>query len=295
LEDDVEDIPDYINILNYLFVAVYMFSVPLETTRGAIIQTLSHLNLMGRALLANFVIVPILGFGIAYCLDLPPQIRTGFLLLAMAPGGLLALQFARVSRGNRVFAAALLFVFCLLAILITPMFVYLFFPREGAGRLPFGWLTMMLLLLVVAPLIVGRVLQKLIPDQAPTLGLWLGRLSIVIFIIAAVTAGRYKSPAIKLMGTNGIAAIVLLILGAWAVGWLLGGPEIRNRKVLAISSSMRNIGVCVPIASNYFTGAEVTVPMLAFSGIMIPMNMVFALVIGRMLRDPIDTQKTPNT
>jgi BASS family bile acid:Na+ symporter len=280
----VEDIPAYINMLNYLFVAVYMFSVPLETTRGAIIQTLGHLNLMGRALLANLVIIPILGFVIAFCLDLPPQIRTGFLLLAVAPGGLLALQFARVSKGNRVFAATLLFVFCLLAILITPLFVY-FFPREGEGRLPFGWLTMMLLLLVVAPLIVGRVLQKLIPDQAPKLGLWLGRLSIVIFIIAAVTAGRYKSPAIKLMGTNGIAAIVVLILAAWAVGWLLGGPEIRNRKVLAISSSMRNIGVCLPIASNYFTGTEVTVPMLAFSGIMIPMNMVFALVIGRMSRD----------
>jgi bile acid:Na+ symporter, BASS family len=295
LEDDVEAIPAYINVLNYLFVAIYMFSVPLETTRGAISQTLGDLNLIGRALLANFVIIPILGFVIAYCLDLPPLIRTGFLLLVMAPGGLLALQFARISNGNRVFAAALLFVFCLLAIFITPLFVYLFFPREGEGRLPFGWLTMMLLLLVVAPLIVGRVLQKLIPDQAPTLGLWLGRLSIVIFIIAAVTAGRYKSPAIKLMGTNGIAAIVVLILGAWAVGWLLGGPEIRNRKVLAISSSMRNIGVCLPIASNYFTGTEVTVPMLAFSGIMIPMNMVLSLVLGRMLRDPTDTQKTPNT
>jgi bile acid:Na+ symporter, BASS family len=281
----VEKFPAYINVLNYLFVAIYMFSVPLETTRGEIIKTLGHLNLMGRALLANFVIIPILGFVIAFCLDLPPQIRTGFLLLAIAPGGLLALQFARVSKGNRVFAAALLFVFCLLAILITPLFVYLFFPREGEGRLPFGWLTMMLSLLVVAPLIVGRLLQKLIPEQAPKLGLWLGRLSIVIFIIAAVTAGRYKSPAIKLMGMNGIAAIVVLILGAWAVGWLLGGPEIRNRKVLAISSSMRNIGVCLPIASSYFAGTEVTVPMLAFSGIMIPMNMVFAVVAGRMLRE----------
>ena len=281
----MEDIPAYINVLNYLFVAVYMFSVPLETTRGAIIEALGHLNLMGRALLANFVIIPILGFVIAYCLDLPPQIRTGFFLLAMAPGGMLALQFARISKGNRVFAAALLFVFCLLAILVMPTLVLWFFPREEAGSSPFMWLIVMLLLLVVVPAVAGRALQKLIPDQAPKLGLWLGRLSIVIFIIAAVAAGKYKSPAIKLMGTNGIEAIVLLIFGAWAVGWLLGGPEIRNRKVLAISSSMRNIGVCLPIASNYFTGTEVTVPMLAFSGIMIPMNMVFALVTGRMLRD----------
>ena len=279
----MEEIPEYINLLSYLFVVVYMFSVPLESTRGEIIGYLKDFNLMRRALLANFVIIPILGFIIARFFDLPPDIRIGFLLLAMAPGGLLALQFARVAKGNRVFAAALLLVFCLLAILITPLFVYWFFPREGAGRLPFGWLTMMLFLLIVVPLVVGRALQRIIPEHAPKLGLWLGRLSIIIFIVAALMAGRYKTPAIKLMGTNGIAAIVLLILGAWVVGWLMGGPEIRNRKVLAISSSMRNAGVCLPIASNYFAGTEVTVPILAFSGLMIPMNMVFSLVAARML------------
>jgi predicted Na+-dependent transporter len=279
----VEQIPAYINMLSYLFVVLYMFSVPLESTRGEIIQYFKDINLMGRALLANFLVIPILGFIIARFFDLPPDFSIGFLLLAMAPGGLLALQFARVSKGNRVFAVAVLVVFCLLAILITPLLVYWFFPKEAAGRLPFGWLTILLLLLIVVPLVLGRVLQTIIPEHAPKLGLWLGRLSVVIFIIAAVMAGRYKSPAVKLMGTNGIAAIVLLILGAWLVGWLMGGPEIRNRKVLAISSSMRNVGVCLPIASNYFAGTEVTVPILAFGGIMIPMNMVFAVVAARLL------------
>jgi BASS family bile acid:Na+ symporter len=281
----VENFPTYINLLSYLFVVVYMFSVPLETTSGEIMRTFGDLNLMGRALLANFVIIPILGVVIARFFDLPPDVRTGFFLLAMAPGGLLALQFARVSKGNRVFAVALLFVFCLLAVLITPALVLLFFHKEGAGKLPFAWLILLLLLLVVMPAIVGRVLQRLIPQHAPKLGLWLGRLSIVIFIIAAVMAGSYKSPAIKSMGTNGIVAIVLLVISAWIVGWLLGGPEVRNRKVLAISSSMRNVGVCLPIASDYFAGTDVSVPMLAFSGIMIPMNMLFALATSRMLSD----------
>ncbi len=281
----MEQIPEYINLLSYLFIVVYMLSVPLETSSGEIFQTLGNLNLMGRALLANFVIIPILGILIAQFFDLPSAIRTGFLLLAMAPGGLLALQFARISEGNRVFAVALLFVFCLLAILITPALVHLFFRGEGAGHMPFASMILLLLLLIVLPALAGRALQMLIPRHAPKLGLWLGRLSIVIFLIAAVMAGRYKSPAIKLMGTNGITAIVLLIIGAWIVGWLLGGPEIRNRKVLAISSSMRNVGVCLPLASSYFAGTDVSVPMLAFSGIMIPMNMVFALVTSRALRD----------
>lgn len=279
----MKEIPEYINLLSYLFVVLYMFSVPLESTRGEIIRYFKDINLMGRALLANFVIIPILGFFIARLFDLSPDFRIGFLLLAMGPGGLLALQFARVSKGNRVFAVAVLVVFCVLAILITPLLVYWFFPREAAGRLPFGWLTILLLLLIVVPLVLGRVLQTIIPEYAPKLGLWLGRLSIVIFIVAAVMAGKYKSPAIKLMGHGGIAAIIVLILVAWVVGWLMGGPEIRNRKVLAISSSMRNVGVCLPIASNYFAGTEVTVPILAFSGIMIPMNMVFSVVAARML------------
>jgi BASS family bile acid:Na+ symporter len=277
----MEGLPAYINLLSYVFVVTYMISVPLETTHGEIIKSLGQLNLMGRALLANFVIIPVLGFAIARIFDLPPDIRIGFLLLAIAPGGLLALQFARISDGNRAFAVALLFMFCLLTILTVPTLAFLFFPENQVGKSPFVWLIMMMLLLIVMPAGVGRVLQMLMPRQAPKFGLWLGRLSIVVFIIAAVAAGRYKSPAIKSMGTYGIEAITALILVSWVVGWLLGGPEIRNRKVLAISSSMRNVGVCMPIASSYFSRTEVSIPMLAFSGLMIPMNMVFALAIAR--------------
>jgi purine-cytosine permease-like protein len=61
----MEKIPEYINILSYLFVVVYMLSVALETASREIVKTLGHLNLMGRALLANFVIIPIVGIIIA--------------------------------------------------------------------------------------------------------------------------------------------------------------------------------------------------------------------------------------
>jgi predicted Na+-dependent transporter len=40
-------------------------------------------------------------------------------MLAISPGGLLALQFARLSKGDRVFAVALVIVLTILAILIT--------------------------------------------------------------------------------------------------------------------------------------------------------------------------------
>ena len=67
--------------------------------------------------------------------------------------------------------------------------------------------------------------------------------------------------------------------------WLLGGTEASNRTVLAISTAMRHVGVCVRIAVLCLPGTAVLAPLLAFSGISIPMHMLFALLTGRMRRD----------
>jgi|SRR5262245_5716910 len=286
----MEEAPLYVKILAYLFVVIYMVSVTLESTEGEIKTMLKDRRRMGLALLANFVIVPVLAFVLVRLLPLRPDIRIGIMMLAVSPGGLFALQFARVSKGDRVFAVALLIVLALLAIFITPLLAHLFFPREEEGGL-FLWLVLLFLLLVAVPLYAGRALQKRFPESAPKLGRWLGLLSIVIFIVTAMMSGRFKNPAIRALGADGIMAIVVLTLVCWAVGWFLGGPEIRNRKVLAISTAMRNFGICLPLAVHYFPGTEVLSPVLAFSGISIPMNMVFALVTARTLRDPADGAK----
>jgi BASS family bile acid:Na+ symporter len=282
------DAPLYVKVFMYVFVVVYMVSVMLETTRGELTTMLRDRRKMGLGLLANLIIVPALGFVLVRLLDLAPDIRIGIMMLAISPGGLFALQFARVSKGDRVFAVALVIVLTILAILITPLSADWFFPRSEAEGRPFIRIVLLFLTIVVAPLLVGRALQKLLPEIAPKLGRWLGLVSILIFIAAALLSGRFKTPAIKALDVNGIAAIVLLTILCWAIGWMLGGPEIRYRKVLAISTAMRNFGICVPVALYYFPGTEVIAPIMAFSGISIPMNMVFALATAKMLRDPAE-------
>jgi BASS family bile acid:Na+ symporter len=278
-------------LLAYSFVAVYMFAVALETTEGEIKTQLADKRRMTIAVLANFVIVPILGFVLVRLLQLQPDVRIGIVMLAASPGGLFALQFARVSKGNRVFAVALLIVLSVLAIFITPLLTHWFVPRTTTESGPFVWLVLLFVLLVALPLIAGRALQKRIPELAPKLGRWLGWLSIGIFFLLVLMTGRFKTPAIKALGADALLAITILTVICWVVGWVMGGPEIRNRKVLAISTAMRNFGICVPLAVHYFPGTEVLAPILAFSGISIPMNMLFALVTARTLRDSEDSSK----
>jgi len=261
----MDPLPAYVTILSELYVVVDMPAVALATTHGQRVAMLRHVRLLGYALLATLIMVPVLRVILARLLDLPLEMRTSVLMLALAPGGLFALQYARVSQGNRVFAAGLLMVLSMVAVVVTPLLMGLFFP-PATGKLPFAWLMLLVLLLVVAPLLVRRAFQQRVPAAAPQRGRLLGVLSLVLFISAALTAGKYKMPERKSMGTDGIVAMIALTLCASAVGWRLGGPAISNRKVRAISTSMRHVGVCFSIAAHYFPGTNVVVPILAFSG-----------------------------
>jgi len=279
----VDHLPADVTILAELSVVVSMLSVALETTHGHSRATLRDVRLMGAALLANLIIVPVLDVLLARWLDLPLEMRTGFLRLA--PGGLFALPCARVSQDNRVVAVGLLVVLTMVAVVVTPGLIGLCLPLAQAGTMPFVWLLLLVLLLAAAPLLVGRVWQQWAPAAAPQLGRLLGVLSIGIFILAALTAGTYTMPTLTSMGMDEIVAMMVLILCAWVVGWLLGGLAISHRKVLAISTSMRHAGGCFPIAAPYFHGTDVVVPIRAFSGMAIPMTRLCAPLTGRLRHD----------
>jgi BASS family bile acid:Na+ symporter len=162
------EVPLYAKILSYFFVVVYMVSVTMESTQGEIRTMLKDRRRMGFALLANIVIVPILAFVLVRLLPLRPDIRIGVMMLAISPGGVFALQFARISKGDRVFAVALVIVLLVLAIFTTPLLAHWFFGREGEGGL-FLRLVLLFLLLVAVPLILGRELQKRFSKIAPSL------------------------------------------------------------------------------------------------------------------------------
>ena len=107
----MEVVPEHVRILIYLFMIAYMLSVGLETKHGQIVSILGNKRLTASALLANLVLVPIAGLILTRFIPLLPDTRTGLLLLSLSPGGLFALNFARVSKGNVPLAAALLVCF----------------------------------------------------------------------------------------------------------------------------------------------------------------------------------------
>ena len=74
-----------------------------------------------------------------------------------------------------------------------------------------------------------------------------------------------------------MAAMLILILVSMLIGWVLGGPDKNDRRVLATGTSMRNAAICLLIAQKSFPDTGVDVVVIAFSAFMVPPNMLFTL------------------
>jgi bile acid:Na+ symporter, BASS family len=274
-------LPSSIKIVIFLFLFTFLLSVALEKPKQEILALMKS-SLMGRSLFANFILLPILGMILAWLFRLPPDTSVGFLMVALAPGGMLGLHFARIAKGNLAYAVGLIFLLSLLSIVITPALIYLIFPGIAARDGFIVSLLGRLLLFIIPPFLAAQIIQHWLASIATKLQKLSSFLSIVLFIILTVLTSKLKVLDTQALAWNGLAAIVVFIGMAWFIGWQLGGPELANRKVLAISTSMRNVAICFLIATTSVVNQNAEAMMIGFSVLLTPMNLVFAIAISRI-------------
>ena len=65
-------------------------------------------------------------------------------------------------------------------------------------------------------------------------------------------------------GSHGMWAMLCLVLLSLLVGWLLGAPHPQDRRVLAIGTALRNIGLCALLATASLKSPMVTATVLTY-------------------------------
>lgn len=264
-----------------LFLVSVMLSVGLEVTVTELTSVLHRRQLLIKAFIGNFVLVPLLGILIVAIVRLPLNVEEGLLLLAAAPGALFAINFTRQMKDSIAVAAGLLFLFALLSIFLTPFLAGAMIRTELPVRLDYGKSLLVVLILVVLPLFGGLALHRWAPPVAEALRKPATICAGISFVLVAVLTMTLKSAATKKIGGNGLVALCLLIAGGMVIGWLSGGPQDGTRRVLVVSTSMRNVALCLAIAWKSFPGRNVDVPVIAISAMMLPPNFLFTLYQAR--------------
>jgi BASS family bile acid:Na+ symporter len=264
-----------------LFLVSVMLSVGLEVTVTELTSTLHQRQLLVKAFIGNFVLAPLLGMLIVATIRLPLNVEEGLLLLAAAPGALFAINFTRQMKDSIPFAAALLLLFAALSLALTPLLADVMLHIELPATLDYGKANRALWVYIALPLFGGLALRRWAAPVAGALQKPATICAGISFVLVAVSTMTLKSAATKKIGGNGLIALCLLIAGGMVIGWISGGPQAGTRRVLVVSTSMRNVALCLAIAWKSFPGMNVDVPVIAFSALMLPPNVLFTLYQAR--------------
>jgi BASS family bile acid:Na+ symporter len=266
--------------LAIVFLTSAMLSLGLQTTRGEIQEVMQDRRLVGRALLANLVIVPALGLLIAFFAPLAREVKLALALLALAPGAPFGLQFMRKVKDSAAVAVGLALLLAVVSLVYTPVMAAVLLPLEAPVRLPYGRIVAALLLYLALPLAAGLALHRRLPGLSARLGKPLFLLATVAFVTLMILSGELKRQGLAQIDGIGIAAMLASIAGAMLIGWWLGGPSPGDRQVLAVGSSMRNVVISHLIAASAFPDGNVDVVVMAFFALMVPANLLLTLGIA---------------
>jgi BASS family bile acid:Na+ symporter len=261
-------------ILTLLFLITAMLSVGLQITAGDLRFLLRSKGFLLRALLANFVAVPLVGVVLARTLPLKPGAATALLLLACTPGGISALHFTPKIKGASLFAGSSAFLLAFVAVFLSPALLTLVLPDDIFVGIPYGRALLFVVVYLLLPLVAGILVRSRAERLAEKLSKPCAIMSAVLFTVVVVLLLGLRKEAMNAVGKEALLYMLLFIIISMAVGWFMGGPAKETRPVLATVTGMRHIALCLIIALNTFPDPAVQAPLLAFSALMVPPSML---------------------
>lgn len=268
-----------VNLFVLTFVLTSMFGTGLNLTVSQILEPLKDWKLVLLALVANFIVVPLLAYLIALLLNLSDGLRAGLIILAACAGAPFLPKLAANAKGNLAFSVGLMVLLMVVTVGFAPVVLPMLIP--GVAVNPWD-IARPLITLMLIPLGVGLFVKSWTPDLAATLAPMMNQASSMSLILAAVLALLIGfRDLLGVVGTGAFLAAALLIGGALLTGFLLSTSGAGNRSVMALGTGQRNISAALLVATTNFTDPEVILVVLVGSVVGLIMLFLAAGFFGR--------------
>ncbi|MEV8637179.1 bile acid:sodium symporter [Streptosporangium sp. NPDC051023] len=274
------------NAVTVIFIAVTMLVAGLGTTLPALGAVLTDLPLLLLALLANLVVIPLLGWGVAALFGLPTAAFVALVLVASSPGGPFGAKLGMVQKGDVVAGTvmqALLAAVGSLTFGPTSSGILTTAKVGGEISLDVAALIRTVAILQLVPLAVGLVVRHYAPSTARSwhpVALTVSNVTFVIVLVGMLTGSWHD--IVALVGSRTLLAGFVLSVAAFAVGTLLAtGPSAR-RTTMGGVTAVRNVGPPLAAIGIAFSGERAVLGALAavlISGLVVVLPI--AAVLGR--------------
>jgi BASS family bile acid:Na+ symporter len=275
-------------LFNALFNAgLTVFLLTLVTSLGMtfsvtqILQPLRKGWLLAGAVVLNSGLAPLVAIGICHLFPLTSQARAGVALVMIAAGGPACLKSCELSkRADLAMAVSFTIVLQLVNIVVVPLWAKGIIT--GAKVNPWS-IVSDLLLLILAPLVVGFILRARYPEHRDGWKSGLEKTSnIALWIAIAIGVAVNWKSIVSVLGSWVILSSVLLIIVYAVLGWAVAFRNQRFAITISNISAMRftPIGLLVISTVLHNQGAYLTPALVAgFIDTVVPF--AIAAEIGR--------------
>jgi len=222
---------------------------------------------------AQYTIMPLLGWGIGWALGLPTEYAVGLILVACCPGGTASNVVAFIAKADVCLSVVMTAISTLAAVVMTPLLT----TTLVGTRVPVdAWgLFQSTLQVVIIPVVAGVVLNRVFPQAVKTM-LPVAPL-VSVLAIAMICASIIGQRADEVKDSVGplMLGVALLHVGGFTLGYgltrLMKLP-IRSARTVAIEVGMQNSGLGVVLANKHFanpaTGIALAAVPCAISAVM---------------------------
>lgn len=276
-------------ILAMIMIVSVMLGAGLQVDLSRVKETLRDYGLLARALLANFVLVPLFAVILVRALHIQADVATGIVLMSMAPGVPFIVNTAgRKQGGSLSLVLTIAFCFTALSVITIPLTLPLALPDIGAQVPVFKFLTT-LILFQLLPLIIGAVVsQRMSEANSEKAAKVLQFVFIGVALVLVVVAfDRIVAVVSSIAGGGQLLTIAAVGVFSLAAGWLMGGRRREYRRTLSIATLMRNIGLCALIGANdAFTGTLVLPTILTYFVVTFVLSLPFVVFYARTKEIP---------
>ena len=253
-------------VINYLL-GVVMFGMGLTLNLQDFKIVFSRPKDVIIGCLAQFTVMPLLAWGLAWVFSLDEALALGVVLVGCCPGGTASNVITYLAKGDLALSVGMTGVSTLLAPFLTPLLTWILAGKSV--NVEVASMFRSILWVVILPIVVGLIIKALWPKFTEKTVDYLPAFSSIA--IALIVAIIIAANADKLLSGGLIIVMVVVLhnvcgLGTgYLIGRLLGLSEPKKRAI-SIEVGMQNSGLASSLATLHFAAYPLaTIPGAIFS------------------------------
>lgn len=275
--------------LTTIFLPLALFAVMLGMGLGLRVEDFRRVVVYPKpvvvGLMAQLVMLPLLGFLLASIIPLRPEFAVGMILLTACPGGPTSNVITYLARGNVALSITLTALSSTITVFTIPLLINLatgrFLGETATLQLPLLNTVLQIAVITIIPVGLGMLVNRYRPRTAAQVERGVKWLS--LFLLGAVIAGLLIQQRANLLDFFVQVGGVMLVLNLAAMGLGYGisrtvGLDDSSGTAITIEVGLQNGTLAIAIASSplFLNQPELAIPAAIYSLLMFGTGLAFA-------------------